>query len=548
MLHQQKFDSMIPDQCHIPETAARYQRWRAELVERATQIRGDLISDRVILREAKDLAFCRQTAGSSAMLRSARNDKRVYETTSIPLFLILFFAVVLFSPFTLALLAQTQSTISSSEPATNQGGAQVTSPPIAITLAEAEQRARKLEPTLQAALAARGTAATNRVLARSALLPQGAIIGQYLFTESNGRDFGGVEPGTPGPVFIANNAVHEYTSQAEATETVSVAGFARYRQTSALVLQAQAQAEIAVRGLHVVVTQAYYSAQAASRKMEAAQDARRAAQNFLDLTEKLEQAREVAHADVLKARLQSAQAQRAVADAELLDSEARESLGVFLFPNPATPYTLADPLDAQNGSSIQIPNESDVRALAGKSNPALRSALEALKAADADVAASRAGYLPTLSFAYNYGLDAPQLAKTGSQGQRFLGYSTFAAINIPVWDWFATHARIQQSEMVRTQTRMVLDYAQRQLIADLNASYGELKTSAANLLSLEQSAADARQSLHLTLLQYRAGQALALEVVNAESAEVTAESALADGAVRYHVARANLERLTGTLP
>jgi outer membrane protein TolC len=52
----------------------------------------------------------------------------------------------------------------------------------------------------------------------------------------------------------------------------------------------------------------------------------------------------------------------------------------------------------------------------------------------------------------------------------------------------------------------------------------------------------------LTMLQYQAGQAIVLEVVAAENAVVAAETAAADGALRYHVARANLERLTGVLP
>ncbi len=458
----------------------------------------------------------------------------------------LFFA--LFLSLALPLAAQVQGTISSPEQTANPVSVQTTTPPIKITLAEAEERARKIEPMLQAALAARGTATTNRTLARSALLPQGAIIGQYLYTESNGKDFGGVEPGTAGPVFIANNAVHEYTSQAQATENLSFAGIARYRQTRALAMQAQAELEIARRGLNVVVTQDYYAVGAALRKLQAAQVAQQAAQNFLDLTQKLETGREVAHADVLKAQLQASQAQRAVSDAQLMSLEARQSLGVLLFPDPATPYELVDPLGADPGSSIQVPDESEVRALAGKSNPELRSALEALKAADADVTASRAGYLPTLAFAYNYGLDAPRFQSKGPEGQQFLGYSASAGINIPVWDWFATRDRVKQSELVRTQTRAALDYAQRQLIAQLNASYGELKIAAANLVSLQQSARDASESLHLTMLQYRAGQAIALEVVNAENSEVAAETALADGALRYQVARANLERLTGTLP
>ena len=58
----------------------------------------------------------------------------------------------------------------------------------------------------------------------------------------------------------------------------------------------------------------------------------------------------------------------------------------------------------------------------------------------------------------------------------------------------------------------------------------------------------AQQSLRLTTERYQAGEASVLEVVDAQNTDLAAESAAADGAVRFHVARANLERWTGPLP
>jgi len=395
-----------------------------------------------------------------------------------------------------------------------------------------------------AAKAAQESAAYDRTIARAALLPQGSIVGQYLYTESNGVDFGGVVPGAPGPVFIANNAVHEYVSQFTTTENLSLAAVARYRQAGALALRAKEEAEIASRGLLFVVTQAYYSVLAADRKLQAAQEAAQEAQDFVDLTQKLEAGREVAHSDVLKAQLQLQQRQRDRADAALTASEARESLGVLLFPDPTTPYVLADPLSAM----APLPDENQVRALAGEANPELRSAMADVKASDADVLASRAGYLPTLSFDYNYGLDAPAFQRTGAGGEQFLGYSASAGINIPVWDWFTTFSHVKQSELHQHLARASLDLTQRQLIAQLHAAYGELATAEAAFTSLTQSVEQARESLHLSTLRYQSGEATVVEVVDAQNTYLTTETMAADGAVRYHVARANLERLTGKLP
>jgi len=51
--------------------------------------------------------------------------------------------------------------------------------------------------------------------------------------------------------------------------------------------------------------------------------------------------------------------------------------------------------------------------------------------------------------------------------------------------------------------------------------------------------------LRLTNLRYQAGEATALEVVDAQNTLTQALNTLHDGEVRYHLALANLQTLTG---
>ena len=53
------------------------------------------------------------------------------------------------------------------------------------------------------------------------------------------------------------------------------------------------------------------------------------------------------------------------------------------------------------------------------------------------------------------------------------------------------------------------------------------------------------ESLRLTLLRYQAGEANALEVVDAQSTLAQARNAYDDGLARFAVALANLQTLTG---
>ena len=57
----------------------------------------------------------------------------------------------------------------------------------------------------------------------------------------------------------------------------------------------------------------------------------------------------------------------------------------------------------------------------------------------------------------------------------------------------------------------------------------------------------AAESLRLTKLRYQAGEITALEVVDAQTTYLSAETAQADGVVRYQAAFAALQLLMGTL-
>ena len=61
------------------------------------------------------------------------------------------------------------------------------------------------------------------------------------------------------------------------------------------------------------------------------------------------------------------------------------------------------------------------------------------------------------------------------------------------------------------------------------------------------SVATAAESLRLTKLRYAGGEATVLEVVDAQTAFITAQNAREDGRVRYEAALAALQTLTGTM-
>jgi outer membrane protein TolC len=419
-----------------------------------------------------------------------------------------------------------------------------TDSPVVVSLDEAIRRAEGNEPLFAAAQAESGSAKLERSIVRAGLLPSATYHNQALYTQSNGQQnqAGQGVSAQAAPKFIANNAVREYASQGVFNETFGLAGVAGVRRADAGAARAAAELEVARRGLVAAVTGLYYGVVAEDNKLAIAERAHNEAAEFTSLTGKREQAREAAHADVVKAQLLEQQRERDLSDARVAAEKARLELGVLLFADPRTPYKVA-----AEETIAPLADRATVEATAGKNNPELKSALAAVSVSNADVLAARAVYLPDLGLNVTYGIDAPQFAVNGPDHVRNLGYSASCTVDIPVWDWLSTAHKVKQSEIRRDVAKVALTATQRRLIARLDEAYSEAETARDQLASLDLSVTTAAESLHLTKLRYAEGEASVLEVVDAQTAFVTAENAREDGRTRYQTARADLQTLTGTM-
>jgi outer membrane protein TolC len=421
--------------------------------------------------------------------------------------------------------------------ATAAGPSDAANNPVQLSLSSALALARKNSTVYNAALTEAGSAGIDRALARDALLPQVNFKNQYLYTQSN--QHGGVR-------YIANNTVHEYISQGDVHESIDVAGLANYRKVSAAAALARAKAEIASRGLVVTVAQSYFNALSAQFKLE---DARRAADEgnrFLELTQQLEHGGEVAHADTIKAEIQAQDRRRQLQEAQLAAMNTRLDLAVLIFPTLQDNFVLTDDLRA----STPLASLEEVQQQAARDNPDLRAALQTLRMSSSEVTAARAGYLPSLSFDYFYGIDAPNFATHSfflHERVDNLGSSTLANLTIPIWNWGATRDRIRQAQLRQKQAKLELSYSQRKLLAEIRSLHAEAETALNELTGLARSAELAAESQRLIALRYKDGESTVLEVVDSQTAYVQASNNYHDGAVRYRVALANLQTLTGVL-
>ncbi len=405
--------------------------------------------------------------------------------------------------------------------------------PLSITFDDALKRAQTVSPQLLSAEIASKLAREDRVQAKSAMLPTVGMLNQFIYTQPNGRDSG---------VFISNDGPHLYNNQAVVHgEIFSAARRAEYRVSIAAEAAAQARAEIAARGVRVAVTESFYGLVSAQRKNSNAQLGLKEAEQFLDITRKQESGGEVARADVVKAEVQVEQRRRDAQDTDLAMEKARVGLAVLIFPDFRQDFTVVDDL----GTAPALAPLAEVQAAAGKNNPDIRAAQETVRQETYGVKAARAEWLPSLSADYFFGINARQFAVHDPENFRNLGSSFVAELTLPVFNWGATRSRIRQAELRLQQARSELTLAQRELLGNLRAFYLEADSAAMQLASLRRSADLAAESVRLTLLGYQAGEATVLEVVDAQATLIQARNAADDGLLRYRLALANLQTLTG---
>jgi len=414
--------------------------------------------------------------------------------------------------------------------------------PAVLTFRDALARAQSYEPQFLAAVNAASVAHEDTAQARDALYPLFGVRSEYLNTQGNGK--------VPSGRFVTNDGIHVYREWATVHQDLSpgtLSGVAVQRAAAQEAI-ARARVEIARRGLAVTVTKAYYGLVNAQHKYATAQLGRDQAQHSLSISQDLERGGEVAHSDVVKAQLQLNAQEQALQEARLGMDTARLDLAVLLSSDLNQNFQVVD--DLQTTSAL-LPFP-DIRTLAQRQNPDVRVAMEDLRSARTDVTLARQAYLPTVTVDLVWGIEAnqigwntvvaaaPQLGPLPSAG-----YFLTGALSLPVWDWGARRSKLRQAELKRDLATVEVTNAQRQLLRNLAADYAEAQAARSELDLLRQSTDLATENLRLNGLRYQAGEATILELVDAENTLNQARNAYDDGLVRYRMALATLQTLTG---
>jgi len=416
--------------------------------------------------------------------------------------------------------------------------------PVVITLQDALERAKQNDQQFRSAVADADIAKEDRVQARSSLLPAFSYSLQYLGNSPTPNNV------LPTGRFVSLDGVNMYRNWGMVRQEISpnVLMLTPLKRAQALEAAAQAKLEVAERGLGVTVTRNYYALVVAQRKYATVQQAVDQARRFYEATDQQQRAGQIARADVIKAEIQYQQQLQAFRDAFLAMDGARLALAVLLFPTLNENFTVVDDLAA----APVLPPFGEVRGMAVQNNPDVRAADQALRAAAQDVKSARYAFFGNIMFDGVYGFEAnafathavvvaqPELGPLPT-----LGYFITVNVTVPVWDWGNLRSKLHQTETRERLAHVTLTQTQRQLMSSLYTLYNQALGAKAAIDNLQHVADLAFESLRLTALRYQAGESTAFELVDAQNLHVQARNAVDDAQVRYRIAMAELQTLTG---
>ncbi len=415
--------------------------------------------------------------------------------------------------------------------------------PVTLTLKDALALAERNDPAVLAATGDAAAANEDRRQARAALYPALSGRSEYLGTQGNGK--------LSESRFVTNDGVHVYRDWAVVHQDLSpgaLSGSGIQRASAAQSL-ARAKLEVARRGLAATVTKNYYALIVAQRKYATAQTALDQARRSLAISQDLERGREVAHSDVIRSELLENSQQQALQESKLSMENARLDLAVLLFRDFDEDFSLVDDLDV----APVLPSLDEAENMASRANPALAAAIETLRGTRLDVKIARQAFLPTLTVDAVYGIEANAFALHSTVAAAKadgplpnLGYFITASLNVPVWDWGVRRSKLKQSEIKHEEAEADLSAAQRTLVRNLRGFYDEAQLARDQIDLLRRGVDLASEGLRLNTLRYQAGEAPIVDLVDAQASAIQARNAYDDGMVRYRLAVASLQTITGT--
>lgn len=279
--------------------------------------------------------------------------------------------------------------------------------------------------------------------------------------------------------------------------------------------------------------QAYDALLVAGRHRQDLTDGRGFAEDFLHKTEARYEGGTVAKLDVIKAKVDLAQADNALIANERAIATARAMLNRLLGRKPGAPIEAADDL---SDVPPPLPGLEALAALAASSRPEIGSVRAQREGAHDATRLARQFWLPDLN------LTLSRNFTTGDPP----AYSTSLSFGLPLFFWQHRNGPIAEARHREAELEATSRDTAAQVDLDLRTSHAAADTARRQALYIrDELLPEAEEAYTIASVSYGLGGTSALELLDAKRSLLDAKSQYTDALGAANDARADLERAVG---
>jgi outer membrane protein TolC len=429
---------------------------------------------------------------------------------------------------------------------------------VALSLGDAVAMAVRSSDEVQAAAAQIDMAEAQVAVSRAGILPQLRLSGGYTRTIESARGQ------AVGQIF---NQANTYTVTGNLSQTVFEGGrvLAGWRAATRTRQAARLNAAEARAQITLDVERAYLQALFSDQMLGIQETNYELAEARLEQVQQLEQAGRVAHYDVLRARVERANLEPLVVQAQSDRDIALLNLKRLLNIPLDQPLRLTTAIDAPSVEAVLAAADAD-SAADGSLRASVRSAELVARARRDVVTATRGDLWPTISVFLNYGAQAfPRDGfpwSGGRLGNNFCPPGAnptqschnggwFSDMNVglnfswPLFDGFRTKGNLELGRAQARQAEIDLARERKNVALEVARSRAELTRARTLYSARRQTAAEAEETFRLASLRYSRGLGTQLDVSDAQLALLTAQTNEARAIYDLYLAAAALARAQG---
>lgn len=400
-----------------------------------------------------------------------------------------------------------------------------------ISLAEAIELAMRHSPQMVQAGAALENADAARRSAYGSFLPT--------LSFGSGASLASAQRFEPGTQVVVVGSEDSYSASLSLAYDLFTGGrrLAELSRARADVSAAEADRENQRFALVLQTKTLFYEALRQAELLELARARVRRAQENLEMIRRRVQVGSATRSDTLRARLDLANTQQAVLQAEAATRAARFALARQV--GRAEPVVPRPP--AELAPSPLPLAEAQILELAERASPAVRAAEAARAAAGAAVTAAKTAYVPSLRFSSGYDWFNDDPALSGGR----TSWSARLSLNYPVFNGFVREANVDRAAAAERVARARERDARLAARADADRALQALRTAEHAITLAEEAVRVAEEDLRVVNERYRVGVVTLLDVLASQISLDQARVDLIAARYDYALARAQLEALLG---